>query len=80
MKLGFTGFKMLCVPHTNRIIFSLLIEGRLPIIGVGGVSSGEDALEKVKAGASLVQVYTALAYQGPPLVRKIKTDLAELLK
>lgn len=45
--------------------------GKLPIIGVGGISSGEDALEKLAAGASLVQVYTGLIYQGPLLVRRM---------
>ena len=54
--------------------------GRVPIIGVGGVSSGQDVYDKVRAGASLVQVYTALAYHGPPLVNAINRQLAELLK
>ncbi|NIG59013.1 dihydroorotate dehydrogenase (quinone), mitochondrial isoform X1 [Pontoporia blainvillei] len=54
--------------------------GRVPIIGVGGVSSGQDALEKIRAGASLVQLYTALTYRGPPLVGRVKRDLEALLK
>jgi len=54
--------------------------GKLPIIGVGGISTGQDAYEKIKAGASLVQLYTAVAYEGPPIVKKIKRELAELLK
>ena len=54
--------------------------GRLPIIGVGGVSSAEDVLDKMKAGASLVQLYTALTYHGPPLVTRIKADLVQLLE
>jgi dihydroorotate dehydrogenase len=49
--------------------------GRLPIIGVGGVADAESALEKLRAGASLVQVYTALIYEGPSLVRKINEGL-----
>jgi len=57
-----------------------LTGGKLPIIGVGGISTGQDAYEKIKAGASLVQLYTALAYEGPPIVKKIKRELAELLK
>lgn len=52
----------------------------MPIIGVGGVSSGKDALEKIRAGASLVQLYTALVYHGPPVVRAVKRELEELLK
>eukprot|EP00511_Aplanochytrium_stocchinoi_P000377 CAMPEP_0204823502 /NCGR_PEP_ID=MMETSP1346-20131115/1577_1 /ASSEMBLY_ACC=CAM_ASM_000771 /TAXON_ID=215587 /ORGANISM="Aplanochytrium stocchinoi, Strain GSBS06" /LENGTH=387 /DNA_ID=CAMNT_0051950167 /DNA_START=151 /DNA_END=1314 /DNA_ORIENTATION=- len=57
-----------------------LTNGKIPIIGVGGVSNGADALEKIKAGASLVQVYSALTYQGPPLAKKILQELEELLK
>ncbi|MGE5138431.1 MAG: quinone-dependent dihydroorotate dehydrogenase [Rudaea sp.] len=51
--------------------------GALPIIGVGGVSSGADAIEKLRAGASLVQVYTGLVYRGPGLVREINAYLVE---
>ena len=47
----------------------------VPIIGVGGIHSAEDALEKLEAGASLVQVYTGLIYEGPTLVRKINEAL-----
>jgi len=54
--------------------------GRVVIIGVGGVFSGQDALDKIKAGASLVQIYSSLAYEGPPVVEKIKKELSELLK
>lgn len=57
-----------------------LTNGKVPIIGVGGISTGQDAYDKIKAGASLVQLYTALAYEGPPIVKKIKRELAELLK
>ncbi len=56
-----------------------LTSGKLPIIGVGGIASGEDAYKKIRAGASLVQLYTALVYQGPGLVQRIKRDLAGLL-
>lgn len=55
-------------------------EGRLPIIGCGGVASGADAYEKIRAGASLVQLYTALVFHGPGLVETIKHDLARLLR
>ena len=53
--------------------------GRIPLIGVGGVASGADAYAKVRAGASLVQLYTALVYHGPGLIDRIKADLAERL-
>ena len=56
-----------------------LTEGRLVLIGAGGIASGRDAYEKIKAGASLVQIYTALVFEGPRLIDKIKRELAELL-
>lgn len=56
-----------------------LTGGRLPMVGVGGVASAADAYAKIRAGASLVQLYTALAYSGPGLIRRIKRDLAALL-
>lgn len=55
-------------------------EGRIPLIGVGGVGSGEQAYGKILAGASLVQLYTALIYEGPGLVRTILNDLKERLQ
>ncbi len=57
-----------------------LTQGKVPLIGVGGVLSGADALAKIKAGASLVQVYTAMIYEGPGVVRRIKLELAHLLR
>lgn len=47
------------------------LNGQLPIIGVGGIASGDDAKEKIAAGATLVQVYTGFIYQGPELVKDI---------
>jgi dihydroorotate dehydrogenase len=54
--------------------------GRLVLIGAGGVSSGALAYRKIRAGASLVQLYTGFAYGGPALVGRIKKDLSRLLK
>ncbi|XP_003472003.1 dihydroorotate dehydrogenase (quinone), mitochondrial [Cavia porcellus] len=65
--------------ETIREMYALT-QGRIPIIGVGGVSSGQDALEKIQAGASLVQLYTALTYGGPPVVGRVKRELEALLK
>ena len=48
--------------------------------GTGGIFNGADAYEKIRAGASAVQIYTALIYEGPGLVKRIKLELAELLK
>ena len=53
--------------------------GAFPIIGVGGIHSAEDALEKLNAGASLVQVYTGFVYEGPGLVKRINRGILEIL-
>jgi dihydroorotate dehydrogenase len=57
-----------------------LTKGEIPIIGVGGVSSAVEAYEKIKYGASLIQIYSAFIYQGFELVEKIKQDLDDLLR
>jgi dihydroorotate dehydrogenase len=55
------------------------VERQFLLIGCGGVGSGADAYAKIRAGASLVQLYSMLVYEGPPLVRRIKDELAALL-
>ncbi len=55
--------------------FSSHLGGKIPIIGVGGISSVEDAREKIDAGADLVQIYTSFVYQGPRLVRELAREL-----
>lgn len=57
-----------------------LTQGKLPIIGSGGIFEAKDAYEKIRAGASLVEVYTALIYKGPGLLRSMHAQLRELLK
>ena len=54
-----------CLKLANQVI-----GGQLPIISVGGVMSGEDALRRLTLGASLVQIYTGLIYRGPGLVKE----------
>ena len=56
-----------------------LTNGQIPIIGVGGISSGVECYEKIKAGASLIQLYTALVYQGPLVIKKIKNEILSCL-
>lgn len=53
---------------------------RFPIIGVGGIFTAEDAIEKLEAGASLVQVYSGMIYEGPAMVKKIKKGIARYYK
>ena len=62
----------------NRVISALHAElgGEIPIIGIGGVDSAESALEKLAAGASLLQLYTGLVYRGPGLVARVVNGLA----
>lgn len=72
-------------PLTNKSVkvirnFYQYTNGKLPIIGAGGVSSAQDAYDKIKAGASLVQLYSALVFQGPALVPDILEGLSHLLR
>lgn len=68
--------------QSTRILSRMyqLTKGRIPLVGVGGVSNGVQAYEKIKAGASLVQLYSALVYYGPGLVRAINSELEALIK
>jgi dihydroorotate dehydrogenase len=52
---------------------------KLVLVGVGGIDSVDTAWEKIVAGASLVQLYTAMAYEGPGLITRIKRELSALL-
>lgn len=55
----------------------LLTKGQIPLIGIGGIDSGPAALAKIEAGASLIQLYTGLIYEGPDLIQRIKDHLAQ---
>ena len=56
------------------------LNGKIPIIGVGGVNSGKSAYEKILAGASLLQLYTSFIYKGPAAAKNIKKELIQILK
>ncbi|NNC37129.1 MAG: quinone-dependent dihydroorotate dehydrogenase [Acidimicrobiales bacterium] len=60
--------------------FYMASEGRIPLIGVGGIASGADAYEKIKAGAQAVQLYSAMVFKGPQLAETICQDLVKLVK
>jgi len=68
--------------RSTEIIRHLYLQakGKLPIIGVGGIFNAQDAWDKITAGASLVQVYTGLVYEGPKIAREITTGLQQLLE
>ena len=66
---------------TNMIKkFYKQLNGKIPIIGVGGVNSGKSAYEKIIAGASLLQLYTGFVYRGPSTAKDIKKELIQILK
>ena len=67
---------------SNKILERIYREtkGAVTLIGVGGVSNGKDAYQKIKLGASLVQLYSALTFKGPSLVNEINKDLVKLIK
>lgn len=68
--------------RSNEVISTIYrySQGKLPIIGVGGIFNGEDAFEKIAAGASLLQAYTGFVYGGPSFARSVNKGLAEILK
>ncbi|RYD22163.1 MAG: quinone-dependent dihydroorotate dehydrogenase [Verrucomicrobiaceae bacterium] len=72
---GLSGRPVFAKSTATLAGFASHLGGRIPIIGVGGISSLEDAREKIRAGASLVQVYTSFIYQGPALVRELAANL-----
>lgn len=72
---GLSGKPLLQKSNDVLRAFASNLGGQIPIIGVGGISSVEDAREKLSAGASLVQIYTSFIYQGPRLVRQIAREL-----
>jgi dihydroorotate dehydrogenase len=57
-----------------------LTDGKIPLIGVGGISNGVQAYAKIRAGASLIQLYSAMVYQGPRIALVIAEELASLIK
>ena len=77
---GLSGRPLMMASTEILADFYRLTEGKLTLIGVGGVTSAEDAYAKIRAGASLVQLYTAMIYQGPHVVININQGLVELLK
>jgi dihydroorotate dehydrogenase len=77
---GLSGRPLLRASTAMLARFHAASKGELALIGAGGVASGADALAKIRAGASAVQLYSALVYGGPGLVERIKRDLAARLR
>ena len=77
---GLSGAPLM--PLSTEILrrFHQAAQGQIVLIGAGGVASGADAYAKIRAGASAVQLYSALVFEGPGLVRRLKRELARLLR
>ena len=77
---GLSGAPLLELSHQRIKDFHALLRGRIPLIGVGGIATPHQAYKRIRAGASLVQLYSALVYKGPYLARRINKGLKDLLK
>eukprot|EP00127_Corallochytrium_limacisporum_P006142 Clim_evm9s219 gene=Clim_evmTU9s219 len=77
---GLSGKPLMDLATVKLREMFILTEGKITLIGVGGVASGVDAYRKIRNGASLVQIYSSMTLQGPGIVYRIKKELAELLR
>jgi dihydroorotate dehydrogenase len=77
---GLSGAPLRDLALTRLRDFRRATEGRMPLIAAGGIASADDAWARIRAGASLVQLYTALAYEGPGLARRIADGLLPLMR
>jgi dihydroorotate dehydrogenase len=69
--------------HRSTVVLARvrrITEGRVPLIGIGGIDSGASAIAKLEAGATLLQLYTGLVYEGPGLLRRMTRDIVALIK
>jgi len=77
---GLSGPPLMSLSTAVLARFHAAAAGRTPLIGVGGIATGADAYAKVRAGASAVQFYSAMVFEGPGMIGKVKTDLAARLR
>jgi dihydroorotate dehydrogenase len=77
---GLSGAPLMELSTRVLVQFAAASRGRLILVGVGGIGSGADAYAKIRAGASTVQLYSALVFEGPGLVTRIKRELAARLR
>jgi dihydroorotate dehydrogenase len=77
---GLSGAPLMAIATQALALFHAAAGGRFPLIGVGGVASGADAYAKIRAGARVVQLYSAMVFGGPGLVTEIRRDLARRLQ
>jgi len=76
---GLSGPPLMAISTAQLARLHRLTQGKLPLVGVGGIASGADAYAKVRAGASALQLYTGFIYQGPGVVRRVLGELDALL-
>jgi dihydroorotate dehydrogenase len=79
-KGGLSGEPLKALALKSLRAFRSASGGEIPLIGAGGIASADDAWERIRAGASLVQLYTAMVYEGPGIARRIASGLAERLE
>jgi dihydroorotate dehydrogenase len=77
---GLSGRPLFDLSTRQLARFYILTAGNLPLVGVGGIGSARDAWIKIRAGASLIQLYTALAFKGPALIGQILDGLSERIR
>eukprot|EP01059_Diplonema_ambulator_P000703 TRINITY_DN10565_c0_g1_i2.p1 TRINITY_DN10565_c0_g1~~TRINITY_DN10565_c0_g1_i2.p1 ORF type:complete len:406 (+),score=126.46 TRINITY_DN10565_c0_g1_i2:48-1220(+) len=77
---GLSGAPVRALSTRTIYEMSKATNGKLPIIGVGGIANGRDAFDKILVGASLVQIYSMMAYEGPSIAHRTNTELVQLLK
>ena len=77
---GLSGAPLNALAQRRMMDFARATGGGLPLIGAGGIASAEDAYARIRAGASLIQLYSALVYEGPRLAQQINAGLAALLR
>ena len=77
---GLSGAPLKALAHQRLRDFRRATGGAMPLVGVGGIASAQDAWERIRAGASLVQIYSAMVYGGPGLPARILRGLADLMK
>lgn len=77
---GLSGAPLRDLAQQRMMDFAKATGGKVPLIGAGGIASAEDAYARIRAGASLIQLYSALVYEGPGLARRINDGLVKLLR
>jgi dihydroorotate dehydrogenase len=77
---GLSGAPLRALAQQRMLDFRRATGGAIPLIGVGGIGSADDAYARIRAGASLIQIYSALVYEGPGLAQRINKGLAKLLR